>query len=308
MPKKVLKATHAGNLKIGENIIRCAVLEDGTRVLTQADFLSSIGRARRYGGAKGVVTKLPPFLSATNLKPFIDKDLERSSPPIIFKRKAGGGYKGNSYGFRADLLPRVCEVFLRAKDAGSLKSTQSHIAEKCDILVRGLAQVGIIALVDEATGYQIVRDRQELQKILSAYISDSLLPWTTRFPMEFFREMFRLRGWKFSPIEYKKRGPRGPRYAGKLTKELIYQKLPDGVLGELEKKNPYKGKGRKYKHHQWLADDIGNPHLEKQVAVVTTLMKISPNGRTFKRHFERAFPIGPQQKGLFPDLEEIPVK
>ena len=44
--------------------------------------------------------------------------------------------------------------------------------------------------------------------------------------------MFRLRGWQFDPIDYKSKGPHGPRYAGKLTRELIYKQLPKGVLEE----------------------------------------------------------------------------
>lgn len=100
-----------------------------------------------------------------------------------------------------------------------------------------------------------------------------------------------------------------PRYAGKLVKQLIYEKLPPGVMNELERKNPPTQKGtRKYKHHQWLTDDIGNPHLEKQVAVVTALMRISPDWRAFKRNFARAFPVGHQQKDLFPELEDIPIE
>ena len=105
-----------------------------------------------------------------------------------------------------------------------------------------------------------------------------------------------------------KGAPRGPRYAGKLTNELVYDKLPPSVLEELKRLNPSNKKyQRKDRLHQRLTEGIGNNHLEKQVAVVTTLMKISPNKRTFKRHFERAFPKGPQQMDLFPELEDFPV-
>jgi hypothetical protein len=47
------------------------------------------------------------------------------------------------------------------------------------------ARVGIIALVDEATGYQEVRDHEALQEILKRYISEELLVWVRTFPMEF---------------------------------------------------------------------------------------------------------------------------
>jgi hypothetical protein len=164
--------------------------------------------------------------------------------------------------------------------------------------MRGLAHVGITALVDEATGYQQVRDRDELHRILEAYIAKELLPWTKRFPDEFYGQMFRLRGWQYSPPSVKR-----PKYVGKLTNELIYEKLPKGVLEELRSKNPVTPRGyRKHKHFQFLTEDIGNPHLEKQVVSVTTLMRASPNWATFERLFKRAFGI--QGEFYFEELEK----
>jgi len=54
----------------------------------------------------------------------------------------------------------LCETVLQARKDGKLQSQQMHIAEQCEILVRGFARVGIIALVDEATGYQDYRSRK----------------------------------------------------------------------------------------------------------------------------------------------------
>jgi len=82
-------------------------------------------------------------------------------------------------------------------------------------------------------------------------------------------------------------------------KILVYEQLPSGVLHDLERKNPPDEKWqRKHKHHQWLTQDIGNPHLEKQVAIVITLMKISSDWRKFKRNFVTAFPEQGQQLEL----------
>jgi hypothetical protein len=147
--------------------------------------------------------------------------------------------------------------------------------------------VGITALVDEATGYQEERDKQELQRILAAYIAKELLPWTKRFPDEFYENLFRLRGWQYRPLSVRR-----PLLVGKLTAQLVYEKLPPGVLDELRRVNPVdeETRRRKHKHHQFLTDDIGNPHLQKQLVAVTTLMKVSANWREFKRNFARAFP------------------
>jgi hypothetical protein len=46
--------------------------------------------------------------------------------------------------------------------------------------------VGIIALVDEATGYQKVREKQALQLKLQAFIAEDMQEWAKLFPDEFW--------------------------------------------------------------------------------------------------------------------------
>jgi hypothetical protein len=304
--QKIFKATHVGDLNIpGLDPIPCAVLEDGTRVLSERGVDKALGRGRggREFRMKQDGGELPVFLAGTRIKPFISDELMMEvTKPIIYKPTTGGVY---AHGVKADVLPKICEVWLKAREARVLSSPQLPIARKAEILVRGLAHVGVIALVDEATGYQAERDKAELQTILAAYIAKELMPWTSRFPADFYREMFRLRGWPFSNLSFAAKGARGPRYAGKLTNKLIYEQLPPGVLPELRRLNPTNEKGqRRHKHTQLLTDDIGNPHLEKQVAVVTTLMKISPSWKVFERNFNRAFPLGGALQESLPGFDD----
>ncbi|MEH2179658.1 P63C domain-containing protein [Nostoc sp.] len=286
MSEKILKATHEGTLKIGESFISCAVLEDGNRVLTQKDFTEIIGRASR-GGYLQVTTNLPPFLAAKNLEPFISEDLRCASAPIRFKSLKGGGYRGESLGYKAELLPAVCKVFLLARSAGVLLPSQLHIAKQCEILLCGFADVGIIALVDEATGYQKYREKDELQKILEAYVMKEYLAWTKCFPNEFYEEMFRLRGWE-KPSSVKR-----PQYVGTLTNKIVYSRLPQGVLDELRKINPvvYHTGQRLRKHHQYLTQDIGHEHLSRHLAAVIALMRACDTWEDFERMLERSFPL-----------------
>jgi P63C domain len=157
-------------------------------------------------------------------------------------------------------------------------------------LVRSLSKLGIIALVDEATGYQKVRARDELQKILAGYIAAELLPWSKRFPDSFYEELHRVRGWKYAPGSNARNA-----YIGKLTNTLIYKQLPTGVLDELRAKNPRDPvtKRRKRTHHEHLTSDIGHPHLDKQIVAVTTLLSVSDDWNEFARLFTRKFPPGP---------------
>lgn len=271
-----------GALVIGEQEIRCAVLTDGRRVLAQQTMLKTLGRARSAKGGQGSESGLPPFLAAGNLQEFISDDLREMLDPVPYRPNTGG----KAYGYRAEILPMVCDVYLEARKAKKTTTAQNRVAATCEVLVRSLAKVGIIALVDEATGYQEIRARDELQTILEYYVQEELRPWTKMFPDEFFREIYRLQGWEYKPGSAK----RTP-YVGKLINKYIYEQLPPGVLDQLRELNPVTDSGRrKNKHHQYLTSDTGNKHLDRQISTVTTLLRISDDKAQFEELFERAFP------------------
>ena len=295
---KIADATHEGVLIIGDIRIDCAVLDDAdkTRVLSQGTVLQALSRATSMG-RRQVTQGRPPFLSAANLQPYITRELMDLYEPIRYRQPGG---TARSSGYRAEILPMVCEVYLDARNAGVLQKSQKDAAMAAETLIRGLARVGIIALVDEATGYQEVRARQELQKILEAYVRAEFRPWVQTFPDEFFREIYRLHGWEFRPGT-SKRTP----HVGKLIKHYVYEQLPPGVLAELERVNPKNQNGnRPRKHHQHLTPETGNAHLDKQISTVITLMRISRNRYEFEEFFERAFPPPEPKLPLVIDVYE----
>jgi hypothetical protein len=277
-------------------IFQCSVLSDGTRILTQGDFMSGMGMyysgwVSKNRSEQDVAADVPLFLSFRSLKPFVQKHLSDLQSITVAFRTEGGGI---ARGIKAEIIPKICDVWLDAEDHGKLGSRQKQIAQKAKLLTRALAHVGIVALVDEATGYQQVRSRDELRRLLEAYISPEFLPWTKRFPNDFYRELFRLRGWTYDPLSVKR-----PKLVGYLTENIVYKRLPEGVLDELKKLNPKDESGRrKRRHHQFLTDDIGNPHLEKHVASAVTLMKISSSYKGFKKHLDKALPIPKSQLQL----------
>jgi hypothetical protein len=285
-------------LRIADLAIPCYVLEDETRVLTMRGLTASVGMARGGSGyTQGTGDRLSSFISGKLINPFINNHLRAGiDSPIRFRIPSGKG-STIAYGYEATILADLCEGVLAARRAGVLRAHQLHIADRCEILVRGFARVGIIALVDEATGFQEIRARDDLHKILEAYIAKELLPWTKRFPNEFYKEMFRLWGWDWPPARNGYRGPQGPRYAAKLTSLLAYNPLPPGVLDALKEKAPADDRWqRRDRLHQGLTPEIGQPHLERQVAVATTLMKVCEDKAEFIRKFETAFP-GTFRKG-----------
>ncbi len=267
-------------LIVGSMQIPCYVLEDGTRVLSGRGMQSALALGQSHG------SKLRQFTSYNNLKPFISDDLATAlNTPIRFIRPGRGGKIAT--GYEATILVDICEMVLKAKDQSALKGLrQKTIARQCEILTRAFAKVGIIALVDEATGYQEIRDRSALQALLEKFISTDLLPWAKRFPDEFYKELFRLRGWQYSPISVNR-----PSLVGKITNNIIYERLAPGVLSELRKLTPRDERGRvKHKFHQRLTPDIGHPKLAEHLTGVITLMKASTRWTDFNRLIDRALP------------------
>ncbi len=262
-------------LRIGDIEIECYVLGDGTRVLTQASFLEALGRhrkanVRREGGGD---EPLPPVLQGKAINPFISDDILEKSRPISFRLPSGG----RASGYNAELLPGVCEVYLRAREADALPRNQEHVAKQAEILVRGLARVGIIALVDEATGYQEVRAKDALARILEAFVAKELKAWVQTFPDDFYREIFRLRG-----LDYPDATVQRPQYFGHLTNDIVYKRLAPGVLRELKRITPRDDKGRHtHRLHQRLTNEVGYPKLHEHLGSVVTLMKLSKDWHDF---------------------------
>lgn len=287
----VLKATHHGKLAIGDLELDCAVLEDGTRVLSQRAVTKALGGKR--GGAHWRRTKspggnpLPVYISAKNLAGFIAEDLRvQLMNPVEYQLP--GRSAVIAMGLEASAIPKICDVYLSARSAGALHPSQLHIAEQAEALVRALAKVGLVALIDEATGYQKEREKNELARLLSVYLTEERLKWAKMFPDEFYAQIYRLNGWSWPPIKATSRTP----LVGKYTNDIVYERLPEGVLNKLKELNPVDAttKRRRWKHTQFLSEDIGQQDLRFYLGQVIALMRASNSWRAFLSLLDRAFP------------------
>lgn len=267
-------------LRIGDLEIPCYVLADGRRVLHQRGMVSALGMSRGSSSTSGG-DRLAKFVQGERLQPYVSEVLDPVTKPIKFYTTRGN----LAYGYEASVLADICEAVLTAREEGKLQAQQAHIAKQCEFLVRGFARVGIIALVDEATGYQDARARDALAKILEAFVAKELRKWVRTFPADFYKEMFRLRG-----LSYTGKVQR-PSYIGHLTNDLVYSRLAPGVLKELKKKSPKDEKGRrKNKLFMWLTEDVGHPKLLQHLEAVKTLMKVSTSWDQFKVMLDVAYP------------------
>ena len=261
-------------------MVQAYVLDDGTRVLSQAGFLEALGRHRKANVRSE--ERVPAILQGQAIRPFITDELIEKSRPIAFRTPHGV----RASGYRADLLPMICEVYLRARDADVLPWNQKHVAKQADIVIRALASVGIIALVDEATGYQEIRARDALSRILEAFVAKELQAYVQTFPDDFYRGLFRLRG-----LTYPGDSVLRPQYFGHLTNDLVYRRLAPGVLDELKRVTPRSETGNlKHRYFQRLTSNIGYPKLREHLGSVVTIMKLSDDWQDFTAKVDKIHP------------------
>lgn len=262
---KLPQAKYKGVLKVGELEIPCFVLDDGRRVISGRGMTAAIGMKGRGQGIARIA----------GLKAMKDSEnktlLMAISSPIQF---IGGSPRVGvpSDGFEATVLQELCESLLQARDAGVLTTEQEHrYAQFADTLIRAFARVGIVALVDEATGYQAVRPQDALQQYLEMIIRKELAVWAKKFPDEFYENIYKLRGWTWPGM-----GKNRYSVVAHYTRDLIYERMAPGLLNELEQKSPKDEKGnRDNKLHQWLTGDVGDPMLASHLQSILTLQRLA---------------------------------
>jgi hypothetical protein len=262
-----------GVVPIGDAELQCHVLNDGRRVLTQREVVRALSGGRRSGS---YLQNIPEF-DVTSLP----------SRVILFTDPGGPQI---NHGFEATLLIEICEAYLAARDRadGSLKPNQAHIARAADLIVRACARVGIEALIDEATGYQEVRAKNALQVKLQLFIAEQMGDWVKRFPDEFWVQLARLEGVKYS-------GRQRPWRWGKYVMRFVYDAIDPDVSKQLANVNPDPAKG--HNHHQHLTT-FGQKELNDHLQQVIAVMRLCDDMDEFKRKFPRAFPTGPYQLEL----------
>jgi P63C domain len=285
-------------LRIGDISIPCYVLGDETRVLTVGGMSDGLGLAQGGSMIAGM-NRLELFVSRKLISPFVSRDLvDRIHSPVIFLTPSGT----KAYGYNAEIIVELCEAVLAARQAGVLQKQQLGIAQRCELLTRGLARLGIVALVDEATGYQYVRARTALENILNQWLTKELQPWKKQFPDEFYERIFELNSWKYDPASVKR-----PGVIGTWTNDIIYDRLGPGLREELHDYAGRDGKGKlKHRLHQYLTPKHGLPELKSHFDGVLALMRAANNWRQFKEMLQRSFPKPETTLSMaFDDLDQI---
>ena len=274
MPFSLLR----GTLQLGDIELECHVLSDGRRVLTQREVVRAISGGRESGNLGRYLDRNP--LTANNFD---------AGPVIRFKVP---GAPTTAIGYEATLLIEICDKYLEARDQRLLRGRQYNLAAQAEIIIRACAKVGIIALIDEATGYQKLRAERALRLKVQAFIADELQEWARMFPEEFWYELARLEGVRYSARNR-------PLRWGRYVMMFVYDAIDPEIGRELRKKNP--NPHFKQNHHQWLKQ-FGRQRVNDQIQRVIATMKACDDMDEFREKFAKVFKKSTALQMSFDDL------
>jgi hypothetical protein len=277
------KVTHQGKWKVYDGFeIECYVTNNGIRLLS----LRGTARALDINGNGG--RALLRNLQSKWIQPYLSDQLkewilwatnEKIKPIKVLFGPA-------IIPFKASLFVDICKAYISANNDKTLSESLMRTYYRLISLMTAFAKVGIDAMVDEITGYQEDRRKDELEKILRLYISEEFLEWTKIFPEEFYEQIFRLKKWG----SFQKAGQKMPQVVGFYTNDIVYERLPDKVLVELKKKVKKSENGNNLvKLHQGLSKDYGVLHLERHLIAVIALMKASTCWEHFLEMLDKSY-------------------
>lgn len=290
------RATHQGKMPVGGLELDCYVLEDGRRVFHKRGMARALGMKSEGGNV---------FMKAMQRKGLgseLGEELVRKiANPINFKPLI----LDLAHGYEAEVLVDICKAVIRADEARKLTKLQQGLVRQAKILLQAWAKVGVTALIDEATGFQRVRDPSALRILIQQYIEEEKREWDKQFPDDYYDELNRIYGSK--RLTTRNTGTvmqNRPQHFAVFTRSYVYHPLENGaVLEELDRINPkINSKGtRRARFHQHLTQGYGIEKLKRQVQEVMTLMKVSDTVVQFKKLFSRRFPRSGEQLALLDD-------
>lgn len=274
------EANYQGKLPIGDVELECYVLNDGRRLFHKRGLAKALGLKSTGGNA------FMKTISRKGLGSAVPQNLwEKIENPIIFKPLNGDP----AHGYEAAVLIDICDAIWEANKQNKLTASQLFLAMQAEILLRSAAKVGIVALIDEATGFIKDKQKSEYRELFQEFIRNEFRQWEKEFPDAFFDMIYRIYNLRRSP------GNKHPQFFGKFIRKYVYAPLANSngaILEHLDEKNPvvYSNGGRRYKMFQYLTDEIGLPSFRAHLWQVVGIGNATRSKEGFDRGFRLAFP------------------
>ena len=286
-PPEPPTALYAGVLPIGYEELPCYVLDDGRRVISRTGATSLLTERKGGGNLESYirVQALQPYLDGT----IADRMIEFRMPEVVNKTVRG---------MSAEDFLDICKAYVQARDEGALSTpSQFRIAIKAGMFLSACAKTGLIALIDEATGYQYERADDALRLKLQLYLEEEMRKWEKTFPDELWIEFGRLSHWD-RPLRAR------PKYWGKLIMELVYEYLDPDVTQWLKQNAPAPRHGQNY--HQWLSSQYGLKKLMQHLWMLVGIAKTCNSMYELREKMAVQFGREPVQLTLFLSPPALP--
>lgn len=259
------RAIAKGALSIFDPPVPCHVLADGRRVL----------------GARGVQRALAGVTENGHFGRFLARISSENSPvevgPISFVAQGGV-----HLGITAEDFQRLLSAVVDLAFKGPVHAARQHIVANARRMEKALVGVGLVALIDEATGYQKERPDNALAQLFKQYLLDECGKWSLEFREPFYTHLARVYRHAYTPGQSTR-----PAFFRGFTWRYVYGVLPPEVRAELQVRNPNPHEGT-VRHHQHLtpaAKAIVRGHILR----LTTVLRQSRDAFDFKRRFDLEF-------------------
>lgn len=133
--------------------VSCYVLDDGRRVITKRSMVSALS-----GNENG---------KDANIDAYIERlpngsALLSSTANVEFQLPTNA----TAHGIEANTIAKMLKLYAEAWGAGALRANQIQVAQRAVTMLAQFAEIGIVALIDEATGYQSKRPKDDLRQRL----------------------------------------------------------------------------------------------------------------------------------------------
>lgn len=291
-PQRIPEALYQGDLVIGSQSIDCYVLDNEKRVIHKRGMAKAL-TLKSEGGNAFLKTMGRKSLGSALPEEIWDK----INNPLIFK--AMGGDPG--HGYECTVLIDICVALSEAFREGQLHPAQEFIGLQAETIIRAAAKLGIVALIDEATGFIADKRKEEYRELFRDFIREEFREYKSEFPDQFFDMIYHIYGLRRSSKT------QHPQFFGKFIRRYVYEPLANSrgaILTALDEKNPvvYMNGGRRYKMFQFLSDQVGMNALKTHLWQLVGIGNSVRNKAQFEKAFRNAFPGSQPELAL--DLEE----
>lgn len=264
------KAIADGEIQLGDAAIACYVLDNEQRVLATSQVQGLIGAAEDRTLSRGLARI-----------PGVSEDLRLL--PIEFSPLRKGP---SSAGYDADAVVKILRAYQRAYLRNELHYKQVPIALAAMTAIESFVSVGLRALIDEATGYQVERPSGDLQAHLTRVIADQRRLWEEMFDADWDRAVCQLYRHPYTG--------RPPRFAAELNHKAFLWAFGAEAYERIKELNPHPKFGSN--HHQLLTDEA-RIKLSQTIATLKHLMKVSRSPQDFRAKAAAVYDDVPLQLG-----------